>query len=124
VRALPRDIGSGVFLRNLGRKPALARDRNLVAFFRGSSAERVVRLQGVREPTVEITFLEVENSFLSVRNVLGEEVVEVVGFQGEEDTPTVGKTGCKEQVEQEAAEATGLADGGGGRRWRGLRACN
>jgi hypothetical protein len=65
--------------------------------------------RSIGEAAVEVTLLEVENTFLTVRNILGEEVVEVVGLEGEEDATTVRETGGKDQVQKEPAETATLA---------------
>jgi hypothetical protein len=64
--------------------------------------------RGIGEPAVEITLLEVENTFLAVGNIFGEEVVEVVELEGQEDATAVGETGGKNQVQKESAETAGL----------------
>jgi hypothetical protein len=72
--------------------------------------------RSIREAAVKVTLLEVENTFLAVRNILGEEVVEIVGLKGEEDATTVGETGGKDQVQKKTAETATLARCSGRRR--------
>lgn len=74
--------------------------------------------RGIRETTVEVTLFKVENTFLAVGNILGEEIVEVVRLQRQEDTTAIGKTRCQDQVQEESTEAAGL---GCRRRRGGLR---
>lgn len=79
--------------------------------------------QGIGEAAVEVALLEVKNRFLTVGNVLGEEIVEVVELQGQEDAATIGKAGCEDQINQEPTETTGFAGSSCRRRGRKLRFC-
>lgn len=65
--------------------------------------------RGVGEPAVKVTLLEVENTLLTIGDILGEEVVEVVGLEGQENATAVRETGGKNQVQEESAESAGLA---------------
>ncbi|KAJ5824194.1 hypothetical protein N7447_006534 [Penicillium robsamsonii] len=102
-------IGVGLlFFSKLPRQTALARNCDGLSLCSGCSREVLVS-QGIGEAAVEVALLEVKNAFFTVGNVLGEEIMEVVKLQGQEDAATIGKAGCEDQINQEPTETTGFA---------------
>jgi len=76
---------------------------------RGWTVEAVQVAGGIGEPAVKVTLLEVKNALLTIRHVFGEEIVEVVGLQGQEDASTISQARGEDQISQESTETTGFA---------------
>ena len=95
MRTLLRHINSRLLLLlvcNLRLQPALARNGDIAASILWCGRDTVLVSQGVRKPAVEVTLLKVENTVLTIRNVLCEEVMEVVRLECQEDTTTVSQS--------------------------------
>jgi hypothetical protein len=103
------EVAGGLLLSNLPRETTVARDCNRLALLAGSNLDAVGVSRSIGESAIEVALLEVQNTLLAVRNVLGEEIVEVVGLQSHENAAAIGNTGSQDQVEQESAETTSLA---------------
>ena len=107
----------GLLLGDLRGKSALAWDGDLVSFIPWGRVKAVLVSQSVGESTIEVTLFEVKDTLLTIGNVFGKEIVEVIEFQSQENAATVCESGGKQQVEKESAEASTLRSWG--RRSRG-----
>lgn len=65
-------------------------------------------MPGVGKPLLERPLLEIKDCFFPKRYVLGEEVVEVVTSQRVPYRPSIGETGKKKEVKQEAEASEAL----------------
>jgi hypothetical protein len=109
VGATLGDVTARLLLGDIPRQAALARDCDGLALVAGSTLDAVGLAGSVGESSVEVTLLEVKHALFAVGDVLGEEVVEVIGLESQEDATTISKAGGQDEVEQETTEAASLS---------------